>query len=132
MSIRGRTIAYSSRKNKNTNMAEKQLRSKIKTLEDNIFTGIIDSQMLDELEESKEQLKQIRNQRMKGVMIRAKAKYYEEGEKPTKYFLNLEKKNDVSKLITRLSVESGEINDPKQILQAQKVFYEQLYKTKRK
>ena len=73
MSIRGRTIAYSSRKNKNTNMAEKQLESKIKTLEDNIFTGIIDSQMLDELEESKEQLKQIRNQRMKGVMIRDKA-----------------------------------------------------------
>ena len=106
MSIRGRTIAYSSRKNKNTNVAEKKLESKIKTLEDNIFTDIIDSQILDELhvEESKEQLKQIRNQRMKGVMIRAKAKYYEEGEKPTKYFLNLEKKNYASKLITRLSV----------------------------
>ena len=43
----------------------------------------------------------------------------------------MEKKNYVSKLITRLSVESGEINDPKQILQAQKIFDEQLYKTKR-
>jgi len=131
MSIRGRTIAYSSTKNKNKNLAEKQLEKSIQILEDRITTGEIDPQILDELEESKEQLKQIRNIKMKGIMVRARAKYYEEGEKPTKYFLNLEKRNYVSKLITRLNTETGEIKDSKEILQTQKEFYKQLYSTKR-
>ena len=37
-------------------------------------------------------------------MIRAKCKYYEDGEKPTKYFCSLEKRNYTSKIIRKLSI----------------------------
>ena len=105
--------------------------NKIEKLEDKIIIGQIDPQTLDDLEDSKNLLQQLRNQKMKGVMIRAKAKYYEEGEKPTKYFLNLEEKNYVSKLITKLNMGGKDIIDQKEILKTQKELYESLYKTKR-
>jgi hypothetical protein len=48
---------------------------------------------------------------MKGIIIRARMQWIEDGEKPTKYFLNLEKRNYVSKLITCVRNDNG--NDMK-------------------
>ena len=51
-----------------------------------------------------------------------------EGQKPTKYFLNLEKSNYKKKTITRLKMESGtEITSQKEILHELKDYYEKLY-----
>jgi hypothetical protein len=41
-------------------------------------------------------------------MFRSKAKWVEEGEKNSKYFLNLEKNNYLNKMITTLNI-NGEI-----------------------
>ena len=49
-----------------------------------------------------------------GSMLRFKARWIEQGEKNTKYFLNLEKRNYNRKVITKLKLEDGtEIKDPK-------------------
>ena len=66
-----------------------------------------------------------------GIILRSKAKWVEEGEKNTKYFLNLEKRNFNNTCIkTLFNKDNEEITDMKQILQEQKTFYENLYTSK--
>ena len=36
---------------------------------------------------------------MEGVLVRSKTRWMEEGEKPSRYFLNMEKRNFVNKTI---------------------------------
>ena len=51
-----------------------------------------------------------------GIILRSKTKWSEEGEKNTKYFLNLEKRNYNKKTIKKLIGANGdEITDPKKI-----------------
>ena len=65
-----------------------------------------------------------------GAVLRSKAKWYELGEKNTKYFLSLEKHNAIRKSMSSIITDQGDkINNPKLILQEQKTFYERLYKT---
>ena len=53
-------------------------------------------------------------------MICSQSKYEFLAEKPTKYFINLEKRNFAKKTIYRLQKENNEIiTDPLQILQEQ-------------
>ena len=42
--------------------------------------------------------------------MRTKAKWIEEGEKPTKYFLSLEKRNYINKTVYKLNQDSGTCN----------------------
>lgn len=64
--------------------------------------------LITEIEEKKRILQQCREPLIKSVMIRSKARWVEHGEKPTKYFCILEKRNYVNKTITRLTTEIGE------------------------
>lgn len=66
----------------------------------------------------------------KGALLRSKAKWVEEGEKNTSYFLKLEKRNQKLKSITKLCTNSGEtVTEQSAILQEEKVFYQHLFKT---
>ena len=65
---------------------------------------------------------------MKGNIVRSKAKWITEGEKPTKYFCSLEKRNFVNKIIQRLEIGEETITDQGKILKETKIFYENLYK----
>ena len=49
---------------------------------------------------------------MEGVLLRSKAKWLAEGEKITEYFCNVEKRNNVSKQMTKLINKGVDINDP--------------------
>ena len=52
-----------------------------------------DQDILEKFEAAKEELKQLHEVRSKEAMFRSKMKWVEQGEKPTKYFYNLEKTN---------------------------------------
>jgi hypothetical protein len=39
---------------------------------------------------------------MKGLLVRTRAKWIDDGEKPTKYFLSLEKKNYINITVTKI------------------------------
>ena len=68
-----------------------------------------------------------------GIILRSKAKWSEEGEKNTKYFLNLEKRNYNQKTIKKLIRTNGdEITDQKEIIEEQHRYYEDLYSSKLK
>lgn len=64
-------------------------------------------------------------------MVRARAKSIEEGEKPTKYFLALEKRNYINKTISKIANDSGVlISNQQEILNEIKYFYQTLYSNK--
>ena len=59
--------------------------------------------------------------------MRSKTQWYEEGEKSTKYFFDLEKRN-TDKNIKKLISENGNIiSNPTEIIKAEQHFYRELY-----
>ena len=52
----------------------------------------------------KEELEKIIEYRTKGAILRSKSRWYNEGEKNTKYFLNLEKRHFKQGTIDRLQI----------------------------
>lgn len=127
MEIRGKTISYATFKNKLQNETEKKLENEIKLLEQHA-----DNESVKLIEEKQTELKNIRNHKLRGNYIRSRVKWIEEGEKPSKYFCNLESQNFISKQITKLERENGQIlYNQGDILNETKMFYENLYKKKR-
>ena len=122
MEIRGKTISYSAYKKKKNNDLETKLCEQIKELEynDNTISKVLDEKIHDLIE--------LRKEKLKGHCIRARAKWVEEGKKPTKYFCNMESRNYYSKLISRIELNNGTvITDQKDILKETKSFYQNLY-----
>ena len=51
-----------------------------------------------------------------GIMIRSRATWYEQGERNSKYFLNLEKRQKYKSHLRKLLVDQTEISNPSEIL----------------
>ena len=67
-------------------------------------------------------------QRVKGIMFRNKIKWYEEGEKNTRYFFSLEKARYNAKTCFKLiNDQNEEITNQEKILDQQRIFYQDLY-----
>ena len=129
--IRGETIKYSSYKKKVSEEKEVKLEKDIKHLEEKVQTNIneISNEEILLLQEKHEALREIRQKKIEGVMLRSRCRYEELGEKPTKYFLNLENRNYQEKVIQYLIDENGEeVYGTKDILEVQKNYYKNLYK----
>lgn len=101
MEIRAATIAFSKSKTKCISNREQELRRRIDQLDaiicDNFSSPYIDG-ILQEYDELKTELKSIYEEKGKQAMFRAKCRWIENGECPTKYFFNLEKSNFNKKL----------------------------------
>ena len=70
------------------------------------------------------------DEKTKGAMLRSGAQYFTEGEKPTKYFLGLEKAKSGSKGMSCILKDNGDvICDTKLILKEQVQFYSKLYRS---
>ena len=106
------------------------------TLEDrlkDIYESIDSNDEVDiHLEEEKEiiegLLREIDNYKTESLIIQSRCRWYEQGEKSTKYFLNLVKRNKTRTTMTKLQRDNGDITtDMKEILKAQMEFYQTLY-----
>ena len=60
---------------------------------------------MEKYENLKGELEKLYNHKIQGVMLRSKARWHEKGEKSTKYFYNLEKRNNVRKQIRKLQLQ---------------------------
>ena len=81
------------------------------------------------LNAAQEKLETFYEEKTKGIIIRAHARWHEHGEKSTKYFLNLEKRNHIKKHIRKLQISGVIKTDPFCILKEQERFYKNLYKS---
>jgi hypothetical protein len=66
-------------------------------------------------------------EKTKGIIICTRAHWHEHGERNIKYFLNLEKRNNVKKHIRKLLVSGVISTNPYKILDEQKHFHHYLY-----
>ena len=135
MEIRAVTIAYSKKKAKGTTNRELEIRRQLEILDRNIcdnfnFPNI--AHILNEYEDLKMELQSIYEEKRGGggggaAIFRSKCRLVEKGERPTKYFFNLEKRNYNRKTITELGIESETVtNNETQILEAIENYYSEL------
>ena len=127
MEIRGFCVQYSKRKNRDKRNEERDLQKQIDTLMIALQTNRTKDN-ITRLHTLRARLNQIAEYRTRGAMVRSRVRWHEEGERNTKYFLNLEKRNFSSTHISRLKTREGnETTNAEEILSMQKRFYEQLY-----
>lgn len=123
---RSKTIAFSSAVKKKDINLEKELETQIKHLEySNLETHF------ETIKNKKEQLQLLREKKLKGTLIRSRARWVEQGEKGSRYFCNLENRNFISKRMSSVIDRDGnEITDFDEINNEVLKFYKQLYKSK--
>ena len=86
----------------------------------------------DKMEALKDEWGQIIEHRTRGAIIRSKTRWYNEGEKNTKYFLTIEKRHFKQGTISQLKTNDNDfITTDKEILTECKSFYEQLYTSRK-
>jgi len=109
MEIQSLTIPYAKNKAKNVRTLEKQLESCIESLENKMNENPDDGTDAEqqEYEHLKTELSRIYEERADGAIIRSKMRWIEHGEKPTKYFFNMERRNYNKKTITELTMAEG-------------------------
>ena len=128
--IRTDTMIYAGKKAKEQRQKEKELTQKIEEREHNVTSN--KNEHL-EYQQLKSEWESIPMNKSNGIIIRSRAKWVEYGEKNSKYFLNLEKRNYNNKCIRKLiTADEKEITNPSEILQEQFRFYADLYQTKLK
>ena len=93
MEIRGFTMQYSKRRARLEKDKENQLLIKLNELQEKLCSSRNDPNLLNEYYTLKAKLEKVSNKKIKGTILRSKARWYENGEKNSKYFLNLEKRN---------------------------------------
>ena len=126
--IRGETISYSSMKKKKCSQSEKKFKTEIRKLESNLSNTEYEKNILEELEYKKACLEDLRKQKIDEAMLRSKLKWIEFGEKPSKFFLTLEKLNFVNRQMKKLIDDKGNVIKDKDVLSETSHFYSTLYK----
>ena len=126
--IRNHAIFHSKEKAKERRIKEESLQTDYQIATKKFEEDLTVSNQ-NRLNEAKDALELFYEEKTKGIIIRARARWHEHGERSTKYFLNLEKRNNVKKHIRKLLVSGAITTDPFKILDEQKRFYHNLYKS---
>ena len=97
MQIRSSSLYYAKIKKAKMKSQETSLEADIlflqKRLEENNLSETDKTDILNELGVKTLQKEEISKHKTRGTIIRSKSRWYNEGEKNTKYFLNLEKRH---------------------------------------
>ena len=108
LKVREKSLSFAAAKKRKTTLKEQDLEKRIafleRELESSSTSAIQRLSLAEQLESCKSELEQIIRWRTQGAILRCKAKWYNEGEKNTKYFLNLEKRHCKLSTITQLKI----------------------------
>lgn len=87
--------------------------------------------MSDLLSQKKEELEHLRKEKIQAQVVRSRIQWLHEGEKPSRYFCNLEKRNYIDKVIKKLKLPNGDtISEQHSILDHVSQFYKSLFSNK--
>ena len=116
MMIRGETVRFSKRKARRHREEETSL-----VVEINHLKSKADEEKsqyaVEKLDEAKKKLEQLRAPAIQGMIIRSRVAWYEDGEKSSKYFLSLEKRNGARSTPQTLECDGQLIADKTKILE---------------
>ena len=87
-----------------------------------------DNKWLDDLKSSKSELETLRENKLTCNLIQSQAQHVDSNEEPSKFFLNLENNNFVSKHIRELKKGELSIQKPEEILSEMFSFYQKRYR----
>ena len=108
LSCRTETITYSIRKSKESRRKQKELEDVILLLEHQQSVVPTEANGV-QLEIKQQALEDLRRPYVDGLIIRSRANWYQNSEKSTHYFYQLERRNYINRLIPCLSRPSGEV-----------------------
>ena len=112
MKVREESIKFGASKKKKTAKKQEEIEQSIATLEQYLSDKTTDDsrkqKICIELETKKQQLESLIAYKTKGAIIRSKTRWYNEGEKNTKYFLNLEKRYCKQGTLTQLKINEND------------------------
>jgi len=126
--IRGTTIKFSSILKKENEALLRKLEYNLSELKRKMPFTPDPKVCAREIKETEMNIENIIRTKTEGARIRSKIKNYEEGEKSSKYFYNLEKRNHENKNIKLLIDNDGnELHNPSDILKEEVKYYQNLY-----
>lgn len=119
--IRDISITFFSKLKEDSRRMEKDLAREMETLANLMET---DPSMGPRYHEVKRELFQVRLLCSREAMIKSRVRWVGEGERPTKYFLNLQKKDFEDRCVSRMITEDGELlTSFEEILEYKKQFF---------
>ena len=123
MEIRSFTISYCKKPAKNKKNEEAALQQQFSSLH-KLMCANPGQETIAKFYEVKLKLEQISMHKTEGAMIRSKARWCEQGERSTRYFFNLEKRNRSNNYITKLKVSDSTLVTPAEILKEELRYYQ--------
>ena len=135
LKVREQTLRYAKTKKAKMLREEEELEKKINTLQrqiDSDCNNANEKLAIDiQLDQKTKELEKIIEHRTKGAILRAKCRWYNEGEKNSKYFLILEKRHYKSGVISQLKWGDNDFAcSGKEILSECETFYIDIYSSK--
>ena len=124
--IRAHTIQFSKRRARQRNEREQNLQEEYAKAKSSLEADPNDLNA-NILNSAKDTLELFYEEKVKGIIICARARWHEHGEKSTKYFLNLEKRNHIKKHMRKLNMNGSITTDPFNILNEQRRFYQVIH-----
>ena len=117
------SISFSKNFAKKERIIQTNLENRTKTLEQILKNEDFNAYNLCKLE-----LENIYDKKAEGAKLRSKCDWYQHGEKPTKFFLNLEKQKAIFTTVRHLFDDGKDITDLKEINACICKFYKNLFK----
>ena len=128
MMIRGETVQFSKQKAKRKKVAETNLEKLIAEAENKLTSSGLNSDLVH-LDTLKNELEELRRPMIEGAIIRSRVAWHEHGERNTKYFLSLEKRNFNRKSIQYIEEDNNVITKQGVILEKFTKIYESKYRS---
>ena len=129
MEIRSFTICYCKQNAKKRKDEEALLQQQLSLLH-KLMSENPAQETIAKFYDVKLKLEQISMHKTNGAMNRSKARWCEQGERSTRYFFNLEKRNYSNKYITKLKTENRTLVTPTEILEEENRYYKSLFTSK--
>ena len=120
------TQDYCKKRAKRHKAAEKALLQRLNKLEQTLHS--LKQEEIDEYQLIKKELESLYDAKTRGAILRSRAQFLSQGEKGTKYFFGLERRNFTTQCIYQLQDENGKIEEDHSAIQKQiKNYYENLF-----
>ena len=123
------SISYSKELAKTKREREEQLQRKLQIAQTQFEQNSCE-EVEKILDECKAELENFYEEKANGLIVRARTRWHEYGEKSTKYFLSLEKRNHTRKHIRKLCLSGVITKNYQKILDSSSEYYKKLYRSK--